>query len=87
LPKVPDKARLTIHGKVRVSIRVEADSSGAVTSAAPQSGTSKYFVDLALKAARQWKFAPGPTGRAWNLRFIFSRDADRPVSVQANPAP
>jgi serine/threonine protein kinase len=87
LPKVPDKARLTIHGKVRVSIRVEADSAGAVTSAAPQFGTSKYFVDLALKAARQWKFASGSAGRAWNLRFIFSRDADHPVSVQADPAP
>ena len=87
LPKVPDKARLTIHGRVRISVHVEADSSGAVTSATLQSGTSKYFADLALKAARQWKFAPGAAGLAWNLRFVFSRDADHPVSVQANPAP
>jgi serine/threonine protein kinase len=86
LPKVPDKARLTIHGKVRVSVRVETDPTGAVTSAMVQSGTSKYFVDLALKAARQWRFASGGA-RAWTIRFVFTRDEDQPVSAQAAPAP
>lgn len=83
-PDVPSKARVTIHGKVPIFIRVEADASGAVTTAAVESGgSSKYFADLSLKAAKQWKFAPGDGG-AWLLKFEFTRNAEHPVSMQAS---
>jgi hypothetical protein len=85
-PVVPDvtaKARATIHGKVPIVVRVQAGADGAVTSATVESGGSvKYFADLALKAARQWKFVPGADGRVWMLRFEFTRDAQHPVPPQ-----
>jgi len=84
-PEVLAKARATIHGKVPIFVRVEADASGAVTDAKIESGgSSKYFADLSLKAARQWKFAPGDSSHTWILRFEFTHNADQPVSMQAN---
>jgi serine/threonine protein kinase len=85
-PVVPDvlaKAVGTIHGKVPIVVRVQADAGGAVTSAAIESGgSSKYFANLALNAARQWKFVPGADAREWMLRFEFTRDTKHPVSAQ-----
>jgi TonB family protein len=78
LPEVPQKARDTIRGTFGVSTRIRVDPSGSVTQATLDSpGPSKYFADLALKAARQWKFAPARIdGQAvsseWILRFEFS---------------
>jgi len=90
-PVVPDlsaKARASIHGKVPIVVRVQADASGAVSSAKVESGgSSKYFADLALKAAKQWKFVPGEDGRAWMLRFEFSHDAEHPVAARVILAP
>ena len=79
VPDVPQKARDTIHGKVRVSIKVHVDEVGnvaAVDFAAP--GPSKYFANLALGAARRWQFSPAKAGGQnvpsdWILRFEFSR--------------
>ena len=45
-------------------------------------GRAKYFADLALKAARQWKFVPGADAREWLLRFEFIHDAEHPVPPQ-----
>jgi len=88
VPDVPTKAVATIHGKVPIVVRVQADPAGAVTSAAIESGgSSKYFANLALNAARQWKFVPGPDARAWMLRFEFTRDAKHPVSARVILAP
>jgi TonB family protein len=87
MPAVPVKSRSTIHGKVPIVVRIEADAAGSVTGAQIESGgSSKYFADLALKAARQWKFASGPGARAWTVRFEFTRNAERPVSAQVTPA-
>jgi outer membrane biosynthesis protein TonB len=84
-PEPIAKARATIRGKVPIFVRLEADPSGAVTAASIESGaSSKYFAELSLKAARQWKFAPGDAAHVWLLRFEFTRDADHPVSVQAS---
>ena len=88
LPPVPQSARNTIHGKVRVSVEVQVDSSGKVTSATLASaGPSKYFARLALKAAEEWKFKPperngqaGPS--AWLLRFQFGRSDTQVSSSQ-----
>jgi TonB family protein len=75
LPDAPQKARDTIHGKVRVSVKVHVDESGTVTEATFDSlGPSKYFAERVLKAAQKWKFAPAKMdGRnapsEWLLRF------------------
>ncbi len=84
-PDVPVKARNTIHGKVPIFVRVETDASGAVSAASIESGgSSKYFANLALAAAKQWKFAPGDSARTFLLKFEFTHNADRPVSMQAS---
>jgi TonB family protein len=89
LPDVPRKARETIRGKVKVSVRVRVAPSGNVVGATLVSpGPSQYFADLALQAARRWKFVPAKAdGReiAWVLRFEFGRAATKAGAVQRIP--
>ncbi len=91
VPDVPQRARETIQGRLRVTVRVAVDPYGNVTAAALDSpGPSKYFADLALQAARRWKFRPTKIdGRnvssEWILRFQFERTATRVLPVQAAP--
>jgi TonB family protein len=79
LPDVPRQARDTIRGKVRVSVRVRVDPSGNVAGAKLDSpGPSRYFAQLALKAARRWKFGPAKVAdrnvaSEWILRFEFGK--------------
>jgi serine/threonine-protein kinase Stk1 len=78
LPDVPMAARNTINGKVHVAIRVTVDPSGAVSDATIDSAGSRYFANLALEAARQWRFQPSESNeqarsRVWLLRFEFTR--------------
>jgi TonB family protein len=90
LPDVPRSARNTITGKVKVSVRVDVDSSGKVTAAklaAP--ANSQYFAKLALKAAQGWEFAPPQVdGQAapstWILRFRFGRAATEVSPTRAD---
>lgn len=92
LPDVPAKARNTIHGKVTINIRVRVDGNGSVADAHNESPeSSRYFGNLALQAARRWKFEPAEADASahpaeWKLQFQFVRDARRPVSVKAVPA-
>ncbi|MGA2348539.1 MAG: protein kinase, partial [Candidatus Sulfotelmatobacter sp.] len=52
LPDVPQSARNTITGTIKISVQVEVDSSGKVTAAKlTHPGPSQYFARLALKAA------------------------------------
>jgi len=87
LPDAPQKARDTIHGKVRVSVKVRVDESGSVSEATFDSpGPSKYFAERVLKAARQWKFSPAKIGgrsvpSEWVLRFEID-----PVAINVYPA-
>jgi TonB family protein len=77
IPKVPRSARQTIHGHVRVAVRVTVNSSGAVVSEVlAEPGPSRYFAQLAVKAAGKWKFSHGQdqASREWLVRFVFSRD-------------
>jgi TonB family protein len=90
LPEVPRSALDTIHGTVRTSVRVEADASGKVTDAEIDSaGPSKYFANLAEKAARDWEFVP-PTGGGqpapseWVVRFEFSPDGAKATAAPAS---
>lgn len=83
LPQVPRSARLTIHGKVRVKVRVTVGSNGEVSSATLSSaGPSRYFARLALEASQKWKFTPaeGLRGTQWLLEYKFGRN-----STEVNP--
>lgn len=91
LPDVPQSARNTIRGTVRVTVRVAVDPSGSVTGATLDSaGPSRYFADLALQAARRWRFRPRTLdGRKvsseWILRFQFEKTATKVLPVEATP--
>jgi len=90
LPDVPQSARNTISGTVRVSVEVDVDSSGKVTSAKFKSaGPSKYFAALALKAAQGWEFSPPevagkPTASAWVIQFRFKQTSTQTSSQRVN---
>ena len=79
IPEIPQSAKNTIKGTVRVTVGVDVDSSGRVTSAKLKSaGPSRYFAGKALAAAQRWEFAPsGARGQAmnssWLLHFRFRR--------------
>ncbi len=91
LPEVPRSASNTIHGTVRVGVRVSVDASGAVTNVELDSpGPSKYFAQLALNSAERWRFEPPKMdGRGvlsdWILRYEFTRQGTKVVPVQADP--
>jgi outer membrane biosynthesis protein TonB len=76
MPDVPARARQTIRGRIKVSVRAIVNSDGKVDATlAEQPGPSRYFERLAIEAARKWTFAPvsAPTRRVALLRFEFTR--------------
>jgi len=91
LPDVSQKARATIHGKVRVSVKVHVDPSGGVSEAEFDSpGPSRFFADLALQAARKWAFTPPEVnGKSvaseWRLRFEFTQRDTKAIPRQTAP--
>ncbi len=91
LPEVSAKARNTIRGRVRVGIKVHVDAAGAVTDADFASpGPSKFFADLALKAANKWVFTPPEVnGKSvpseWSLRFVFTQKDTKVIPTQTVP--
>ena len=87
LPTVARSANETIHGHLRVVVRVVVNRSGNVIDQTLEDpGPSKYFARLASVAAREWKFAATDDHgtREWLLRFDFSKDH---VSAKAEAAP
>jgi TonB family protein len=86
LPDAPQRARNTIQGKVRVSVKVHVDESGSVTEAAFDSrGPSQYFADRTLQAAQLWKFRPAKMNghnvpSDWILKFEIN-----PTTINVNP--
>ena len=86
IPDVPRSAKNTITGTIKVGVQVNVDSSGKVTTTKLVSaGPSKYFANLALKAAEQWQFSPlevdgKPAGSTWLLKFRYKR-----TSTQVDP--
>jgi len=91
LPDVSAKARATIHGKVRVSVKVHVDPAGGVSAAEFDSpGPSQFFADLALQAARKWAFTPPEVnGKSvaseWRLRFEFTQSDTKVIPAQTAP--
>ncbi len=84
LPNVTANALRTIHGKVRVTVRVHTDSAGNVARAEfVSSGPSRYFANHALEAAQDWKFAgSSANAHVWLLQFVFQRNG-----TSVNPRP
>ncbi|MEA3178514.1 MAG: eukaryotic-like serine/threonine-protein kinase [Gammaproteobacteria bacterium] len=77
IPNVPLSARGTIHGHVKVGVRVTVDHSGRVVhDSLDNPGPSRYFNRVATEAARKWRFAAAdnPGSREWLLRFEFGRE-------------
>jgi len=77
LPEISEKALSTIQGKVRLTVRVQTDSSGKVNDAQlSRPCSSSFFNDAALRAARKWEFQPGDTTatemRSYLLQFEFT---------------
>ena len=91
LPEASQKSRDTIHGKVRVSVRVHVDESGRVTAAAFDApGPSQYFADRALAAAKLWLFVPAKMDghnvtSEWVLRFEIDPSATNVYPAQTAP--
>jgi TonB family protein len=89
LPEVPQSASDTIHGTIVVKVKVAVDPSGSVTDATlALPGPSRYFANLALQAARKWKFVPATAdgSNASDLRtliFEFSKSGPDAFPAQA----
>jgi len=87
IPNVSLRSRETIHGHVKVIVRVTVDQSGTVVSDVLENpGPSKYFARLAGQAASKWKFAPADHQgtRQWLVHFEFSRDGTQAQAVTRN---
>jgi TonB family protein len=77
IPDVPRRARQTIRGHIKVSVRVIVDKDGGVLAALVQNpGPSRYFERLAVAAAKKWTFPPAdtPGQRVEVVRFEFTRE-------------
>jgi TonB family protein len=92
MPEASRGARNTITGRVKVDVRVAVDASGNVTQASLKSEVkSKYFANLALGAARRWKFNPPQvdgqaTASEWLLRFQFGRTSTQVFPSETKPS-
>ena len=82
-------AQRTIHGTIKVRLKVHVDPSGNVTGANFLTvGPSQYFARLSMDAARQWKFKP-PVSKGqtvpsdWTLLFEFTRDGTQEIPQEA----
>jgi TonB family protein len=91
VPPVSSRARNTINGHVRVTVKVDVDASGKVTRAHLESpGPSHYFSKLAQDSATHWKFTPPQqSGQAvpsqWYLRYVFGRSGTEMHPTQIAP--
>jgi TonB family protein len=87
IPAVPLGARRTIHGHIKVWVRVIVNQDGSVLAAVvDRSGPSRYFQRLALRAAKEWTFPTSATSsrRLMQIRFAFSRDGAQGQAVPLN---
>ncbi|MGB6191149.1 MAG: protein kinase [Terracidiphilus sp.] len=91
MPGISQAAIESMHGPVRVVIRVEVNKQGDVSDAAYVSpGEGNYFARISRRAAEQWKFQPPRShGRsetsAWTLHFYFTGSHVDVDAVQGEP--
>jgi len=87
LPEIPERARNTIEGRVRINVKVTVDSEGNVTEASAQPpAASRYFTERVIVAANDWKFVPlngVKTPREFLLRFQLTRTETSVSAVAA----
>jgi serine/threonine-protein kinase len=84
LPTPSRSALNTIHGTIKVRVKVKLDASGNVVHAGfVTSGPSQYFARLAMQAAQQWKFAPAASNNEQTLLFEYNR---RGVDASVQPS-
>jgi serine/threonine protein kinase len=84
-PAISRSTRESIHGQIKVAVRVTVDRAGNVVAENLEvHGSSKYFARLASEAASKWKFVPADSQapREWLVQFEFSRSG---VTGQAVP--
>jgi TonB family protein len=77
IPKVSPASRETIHGHIKIAVKVTVDRSGnVVRDSLENASSSKYFNRVASEAARKWRFASAndDSSRQWLLHFEFGRD-------------
>lgn len=80
VPDVPQRALRTITGRLKVTVRAHVDERGNVGRAEfVSAGPSRYFANLTMRSAQEWKFAPTQTPKTWLLQFTFTRSG---VTVQ-----
>jgi TonB family protein len=73
LPDVPQSAKETIQGTIRVGVKVHVDPYGNVAGTELDTpGPSRYFARLATEAAQNWKFAP--VGQNAERQFVVHFD-------------
>ena len=78
-PTASPSSLRTIHGRIKVRVRVNVDAGGNVTGEKLlTSGPSRYFSRLAMEAAQRWKFTPpSQNGQAvpsqWTILFEYTR--------------
>jgi serine/threonine protein kinase len=85
LPAISRNTRESIHGQIKVVVRVTVDRSGNVISENNEvRGSSRYFARLAADAARKWKFAAADNAalREWLIQFDFAREGISARAVQ-----
>ena len=85
IPRVPHSALATIHGRIKIVVRVAVNEAGTVTDTTLQyPGSSSYFAHMASESAKAWRFAPASAqqSRKWLLQFEFTR-----AGVEAKAAP
>ncbi|HEY4907654.1 MAG TPA: protein kinase [Candidatus Acidoferrum sp.] len=90
MPEISSRARSTIHGTVRVILKVRVSASGAVETAVPASSPSRFFSDAAVQAAMHWDFTPAkvsgqPVRSEWLLQFDFSPTNTKVLPSQTKP--
>jgi TonB family protein len=90
LPQVPKSALRTIHGIIKLRVRVDVDDKGEVRkSRLETAGPSKYFARVAVESARDWKFNPPQKNGAklpsvWTLHYEFTRSGVRAKATSAD---
>src|SRR5580693_4737685 len=90
MPEISSRARSTIHGTVRVIVKVRVSASGHIETATPASSPSRFFGDAAVQAAKQWDFTPAKiSGQAvpseWLVRFDFTPTGTKVLPSQTKP--
>jgi TonB family protein len=75
IPNIPPRARRTIRGHVKVTVRLIVDKDGSVFAALVDNpGPSRYFERIAIDAAKKWTFPAVNTedSRVEMVQFDFS---------------